>query len=217
MDRGSPQPGEGRRARKRAETRARILTAARELFLAQGFDATTIDQIVERADISKRSFFDYFPAKEDLIAAWQDAFGDLLVAKVAARPEGEPLGRTVEAAMSGAIAESVSPEGIEMDRLVRETPSLRARMHLKYARMEARLAEALERRAPMSSGAEAMLLSEPALLAMLAVGLLRLGSEAWTATARHLRPEAYTHQVFDQARLCLAKLAQADEDQTTPQ
>jgi len=217
MDRDSPQPGEGRRARKRAETRARILTAARELFLAQGFEATTIDQIAERADISKRSFFDYFPAKEDLIAAWQDTFGDLLVAKVAARPAGEPLARTVEAAMAEAISESVSPEGIEMDRLVRETPSLRARMHLKYARLEARLAEALERRSPMFSGSEGMLLSEPALLAMLAVGILRLGSEAWSATARHSRPDAYTHQVFDKAWLCLAKLAQGDEDQTTPQ
>jgi hypothetical protein len=77
--------------------------------------------------------------------------------------------------------------------------------------------EALEMRAPMSSGSEAMLLSEPALLAMLAVGVLRLGSEAWTATVRQSRPGAYTHQVFDQAWLCLAKLAQADEDRSTPQ
>lgn len=216
MDRDSPQASEGRRARKRAETRARILAAARELFLAQGFDATTIDQIAERADISKRSFFDYFPAKEDVVAAWQDAFGDLLVAKMAARPAGEPLARTVEAAMSEAISESVSPEGIEMDRLVRETPTLRAHMHLKYARLEARLAEALERRSPIPSGPADTLLSEPVLLAMLAVGVLRLGSEAWLAKARGSRPDACTQQVFHQVWLCLAKLAPPDERDAPP-
>jgi AcrR family transcriptional regulator len=59
---------EGRRERKRRQTRERIEQAAMALFLERGFDATTIEDITEAADVSKRSFFDYFPSKEDVVA-----------------------------------------------------------------------------------------------------------------------------------------------------
>ncbi len=61
------------------------------LFLERGFDATTVDDIAEAADVSKRSFFDYFPTKEDVVQAWQDEFGADLAAAIVARPAGEPL------------------------------------------------------------------------------------------------------------------------------
>ncbi|PWR18806.1 TetR/AcrR family transcriptional regulator [Zavarzinia compransoris] len=207
------EPTMGRRERKRQETRARILTAARALFLAKGFDGTTVDEIAERADISKRSFFDYFPSKEDVVTAWQDGFGDLLVARIAARPPGEPLARTAHAAMSAAIRDSASPEGIDLDALVRDTPSLRARMHLKYARLEARLAEALAARTAPPPDGGAALVGEPALLAMIAVGALRLGSEAWrTSAAEPPPPDHYTDRVFDDIWHHLRQLAAAGGD-----
>ena len=54
---------EGRRERKRRQTRERIESVALSLFLERGFDGTTIEDITEAADVSKRSFFDYFPSK----------------------------------------------------------------------------------------------------------------------------------------------------------
>lgn len=68
----------------------------------------------------------------------------------------------------------------------------------------------MERRVATPSGPNEALLTEPALLAMIAVGVLRLGSEAWTASTPQSRPDAYTHQVFDQTWRCLAKLANED-------
>jgi len=56
-----------RRERKKRENRARILKAARGLFQAQGFDTTSIEEIAETADISKSTFFNYFPSKESLL------------------------------------------------------------------------------------------------------------------------------------------------------
>lgn len=52
------------RQRKKARTRERIAEAALELFTRQGFDATTIDQIAGAADVSRRTFFRYYPTKE---------------------------------------------------------------------------------------------------------------------------------------------------------
>jgi len=70
----------GRRARRRAETRARILRAAWGLFERQGFFATTVEQITEAADVGKGTFFNYFPSKEHVLAG----FGEMQVGKIEA-------------------------------------------------------------------------------------------------------------------------------------
>lgn len=200
----SDDQSQGRRARKRAETRRHIMDAARDLFLAKGYDATTIDDIAARADISKRSFFDYFPTKESVVVSWQDAFGDLLASKVAARPAGETLAETARAAMSAAIAESVSPDAVAMDQMVRATPSLQGHMHLKYLALEKRLAEALAGRAPAAESASPV--PQADLIALLAVGALRLGSEAWRPTVAGADLDHYTRVVFDDLWQALTRI-----------
>jgi AcrR family transcriptional regulator len=53
-----------RRERKKEETKERILDASFGLFRKQGFEATTVEEICERADVAKGTFFNYFPHKE---------------------------------------------------------------------------------------------------------------------------------------------------------
>lgn len=57
----------GRRERKKEETRQRIFQSALELFEQKGFDATTVDDITERADVAKGTFFNYYPRKESVL------------------------------------------------------------------------------------------------------------------------------------------------------
>ena len=56
-----------RRERKKEETRVRIFEAACKLFRDKGFEATTIDEIAEKADVAKGTFFNYFPRKESVL------------------------------------------------------------------------------------------------------------------------------------------------------
>jgi AcrR family transcriptional regulator len=58
---------EGRRARRRRELHQRIFVTARGLFLAQGLEATTVEQIAEAADVVPATFFNHFPSKEAVI------------------------------------------------------------------------------------------------------------------------------------------------------
>jgi AcrR family transcriptional regulator len=63
-----------RRERKKEETRQKLLEAARSLFHTKGYNATTVEEITERTDVAKGTFFNYFPSKEALLselAVWQ--------------------------------------------------------------------------------------------------------------------------------------------------
>ncbi len=66
-------PRLGRRERRRRETRERLFRAALRLFAERGFTATTVEDITEAADVGKGAFYNYFPSKEHLLAA----FGEL--------------------------------------------------------------------------------------------------------------------------------------------
>ena len=79
----------GRRAQQKASTRAAITAAAQTLIGERGFDAVTVGDIAEAADVSHRTFYRYFPSKEDALLADFKDFLDDFVALVAARPADE--------------------------------------------------------------------------------------------------------------------------------
>ncbi|MGO4491796.1 TetR/AcrR family transcriptional regulator [Arthrobacter sp. 2YAF22_2] len=64
--------GGGLRSRKRAATRAAITAVARALTAERGLNGYTVEEVCERADISRRTFFNYFPTKEDAILGHAD-------------------------------------------------------------------------------------------------------------------------------------------------
>ncbi|MBI9113543.1 TetR/AcrR family transcriptional regulator [Sanguibacter suaedae] len=68
----STPPAPGLRERKRAETRLRLEQAAVELVQRDGLERLTVDAIAARADVSSRTFFNYFDSKEDAILGIHD-------------------------------------------------------------------------------------------------------------------------------------------------
>ncbi|MFF7768924.1 TetR/AcrR family transcriptional regulator [Streptomyces massasporeus] len=64
------------------QKRAAILTAARELFLSDGFDRTSVDAVAARAGVSKRTVYDYFGDKQTLLQAVVDGVGQSLVSTI---------------------------------------------------------------------------------------------------------------------------------------
>jgi len=79
-------------ARWEPGARERIVTAALDLFTEQGYDATTVAQISERAGITKSTFFRHFPDKRELLAAGQETLSRLLAEGIVEAPaEAGPL------------------------------------------------------------------------------------------------------------------------------
>ena len=122
------QPTLGLRERKKAKTRAAIQAAALQLFERQGYDATTVDQIAELAEVSQATFFRYFPAKEDVVL--HDRYDPLLLADLRDQPpELSPitaLRRTLRSVLGTLPADELARER-QRALLIMSVPELRAR------------------------------------------------------------------------------------------
>ena len=67
---------EGLRYRKKLKARLAVERAALELVIERGYDGVTVEDICARAEISKKTFFNYFPSKASVIMGRIDAFPD---------------------------------------------------------------------------------------------------------------------------------------------
>ncbi|WP_053352838.1 TetR/AcrR family transcriptional regulator [Leucobacter musarum] len=87
-------PPEGLRARKRRRTENAIESSAVALALELGVENVTVDAICERADISRSTFFNYFPSRDDAIVgrAIEIPEGDLAFSVLDSTPDNLPLG-----------------------------------------------------------------------------------------------------------------------------
>lgn len=72
----------GRRERRKLEVRRRMLEAAEALFEERGVQAATVAEICERADVAHKTFFNHFPAKNDLVRALADASMEILLDEI---------------------------------------------------------------------------------------------------------------------------------------
>jgi AcrR family transcriptional regulator len=184
----SRAPKVGLRERNRLRTRGDITAAALELFLEQGYDATTVDQIASSAAVSTATFFRYFAFKEDVLFADEDAGAEALVEIVAARPDRS---RTVTA-LAGPLAEFAASmvDGTPsnnrlLTRLVMTTRALEARSLRLRLRWERVVAHQLA----VDDGRTTAAL-EDTLIAAVAVSCLTSALRHWedTGTAGGLTP-----------------------------
>lgn len=123
------RPQLGLRERKKIKTRMAIRSATYELIEDQGYDATTIEQIAERAEVSQSTVFRYFPTKEDIVLT--DEYDALMEEELRTRPVDEPWIDSLRYVVTKAIGVTAAEEpGVIRlrSRLMLEVPAVRSRM-----------------------------------------------------------------------------------------
>ncbi|MFI5908465.1 TetR/AcrR family transcriptional regulator [Dactylosporangium sp. NPDC051541] len=137
----------GRRERKKAATRALILRAAQELFLERGFDAVSVREIADRADVSPTTVFAHFPQKEALLFFEEVEQRERLVAAVRDRPAGSSISEALKAHYRAEfVAMWSGPDGALRRRimaLMEATPALQDYASRMWTRHEDALAAAI--------------------------------------------------------------------------
>ncbi|MFB7249833.1 TetR/AcrR family transcriptional regulator [Microbacterium sp. NPDC056234] len=96
---------------RRKRTRDALVRNAAQLFAEQGYAATTVTQIVQRAEVSERTFYVHFPAKEDLLFAHVEDFAALAVQVATDTDSADPVVR-VRAALLALIAAATGEDDL---------------------------------------------------------------------------------------------------------
>jgi AcrR family transcriptional regulator len=137
----------GLRELKKNQTRQLIADTARELFTARGFEAVTIDDVAQSAQVSKKTVFNYFATKEDLVLHRAEERELLVLATIRERAAGESL---IDAFQRAALdrltqlAEHLDPNRLGgFLRLVESSPALQRRMRELQAQLVVAATEAL--------------------------------------------------------------------------
>ncbi|HWC24626.1 MAG TPA: helix-turn-helix domain-containing protein [Flexivirga sp.] len=129
--------------------RERLILAALDLFTEQGYDATTVAQIAERAGVAKSTFFRHFPDKRELLVAGQAALSELLTEGITQAPaDATPLeavgaGLQRAASMMGPVNREIAPR---LKAAVAANAELQERDSLKSVGLAAAMTDALAAR-----------------------------------------------------------------------
>jgi AcrR family transcriptional regulator len=136
-------------ARWEPGARERMVLAAVDLFTEQGYDATTVAQIAERAGVTKSTFFRHFPDKRELLVAGQEALSQLLTEGIAEAPQNASPLEAVAAGLeraSSAMGPMNRELGPRLKAAIAASAELQERDALKSVGLAAAMTDALAAR-----------------------------------------------------------------------
>jgi AcrR family transcriptional regulator len=164
-------------ARWDPDARGRLQHAAFALYDERGFENTTVAEIAERAGLTKRTFFRYFPDKREVLFWGSKALEELIVTEVGAAPESAAPLDAVAAALDATAPgfEERREDVIRRQRIIAANPELQERELIKLASLGAAVAEALRHRG----------VDDPAatLAAEAGIAIFRVAFERWVHPA----------------------------------
>ncbi|MFE5509164.1 MULTISPECIES: TetR/AcrR family transcriptional regulator [unclassified Streptomyces] len=173
----------GLRERKKQRTRDALIRVALELFTAQGYERTTVDEIVEAVEVSQRTFFRYFSSKEEVAFAVQQMVEERFVRSLEQRPPAEgPLDAMRNAVLSswdtiGEAITAVVPVELYLRtfQLIESTPALLA-VHLRRStEMEETIARIIAEREGVDVDAD----PRPRIAVAAFSGVMRVTGQMW--------------------------------------
>jgi AcrR family transcriptional regulator len=190
-------------ARWQPGARERLVVAAVELFTEQGYDATTVTQIAERAGVTKSTLFRYFPDKREILAAGQETLSRLLSEGIAEAPTAATPLEAVAAGLvrvSDAMGQMNRDLGPRMKAAVAASSELQERDALKSVGLAAAMTTALLDRGVPEPTAQ--------LAAELGVLAFRRGYVHWSIDERESENELahYALAALDELRAASAAL-----------
>lgn len=133
-----------------------ISEVAQELFMSQGFEATTVDQIAAAAGMSRRTFFRYFESKEDVLTGRYELVADDLAETLSQSPVDEPMWDSLRRCFDSLLDYYRDPHRRERDAitwlLIETSPALFASYLVRLEKMKEQLLGVLVERTTRNNG-----------------------------------------------------------------
>ena len=169
----------GLRERKKRATRRALQRAGLRLAIEHGADQVTVEMICEAAGVSPRTFFNYFPGKDEALAGDGPPLPDESHLRALAEgTSGHDLVTDLHTIVNGiAEAADIDPEDLILRRrLMEERPALKPRHMAHFAQFERTLAEAIAQRTATDVDGDML----PGLVAAVTTAAMRVSFRRWT-------------------------------------
>lgn len=164
------------RVRKQEVVRKAIYDAAIDLFFVKGFNETTIDEIVEAAGMSQRSFFRYFTAKSDVLAYHIVTSADILISEInACPPDLSPLEVIRKVAAADVQHAAMQIQTPKIMQIAAKSVAARQAHKTGMVEVEDRLSEAFAARTKSSSKYNL----KPRMMAIMTLAIVDLTLSSW--------------------------------------
>ena len=175
---GSKTEASGLRDVTRRAVRAEITAKALDLFLEQGFEETTVNQVAAAVGMSSRSVFRYFDSKEDMVISELVELGHEVAAALQSQPDHEDPWAALRHAVQVCV-QAMQDEALGLRRatMLANTPALRTAMLDKQTRWQQMLVPHIEARLPAAGGHGAL---QARTLVAAALACLDVAATAWT-------------------------------------
>jgi AcrR family transcriptional regulator len=175
-------PRLGLRERKKARTRLQIQEHALRLFREQGYEATSVEQIAEAAEVSPSTVFRYFPTKPDLVI--NDDLDERMIEAFRAQPPElsavQALRASFRSGFGGLAGEELALQ-YERERLMRSVPELREAMLGELARTMREIADLVAERSGRPTDDDAVLALAGAVIGLSIAAWFASEGDDWTA------------------------------------
>lgn len=195
MTRRNP-PQDGLRSRKKAATRQHISNVATRLFVERGFENVSVDDIAREAEVARKTVFNYFPRKEDLVFDREDELRNLVRQSLVERRRQSPV-HAFQTLMLTLLRENhplfrMSERPVQFWRTVAESPALTIRARELQGTLADDLADML------AEAAKRPLDSDARLAATMLMGTLVVAyREALADFRKDLKPELAFERVME--------------------
>ncbi|MGQ2913665.1 mycofactocin system transcriptional regulator [Microbacterium kunmingense] len=195
LSQGDESLPRARVGRSPSTTHAQISHVALELFMERGFDATTVDEIARAAGIGRRTFFRYFPSKNDVPWGEFDEMLDRMGTHLASLPDTIPIMEQLRRAIIefNRVPESESEYHRRRMELLLNVPTLLAHSTLRYRSWRGVIADHVGRRLDLPSSDLI-----PQTIAWTCLGVCLAAYEQWLAN-----PERILLDLLDEALLMI--------------
>ncbi|MGH9212095.1 MAG: TetR/AcrR family transcriptional regulator [Acidimicrobiales bacterium] len=193
---------DGLRERKKAETRTALRDAALRLADQHGLDKVSVDAIADAAGVSTRTFFNYFPSKEDAIIGMAPSMPSPVIDHLRGRAADEAPLEALRAAIQASVEHlHEDPDRwVIRRRLVEHHPELAARYAARLAEMERDLVVELAKRLGLDPDHH----TYPATAVGAALAATRVAMTIWQGQDTPTSLDRLLDQVFDQLASGLA-------------
>jgi AcrR family transcriptional regulator len=184
------------RERKKRRTREQLSRVAMELFAERGVQAVTVDEICQRAEVSPRTFFRYFPSKEDVVfpddAERRAVLRDALAHEIPGETLGAAARRAVQTLLDHDLQEDRKTARLRA-QVLRDEPVLTRHLTALTTEWTRELADVLVQR--LGSKHEARVDAQLAAGAL--IGVLNAAGDLWLASRLRGDPHALMNRAMD--------------------